>query len=97
MTIYQLRGSNLDPLLSAKLAPFIHAHRPHDLPPTKEDLDQGDYKEQESPLSKENILDTYKALKYNQDLEWLKRKREHNKRWKGYRSHYALGLSDNNV
>ena len=94
MTIYQLRGSNLDPSLSAKLAPFINSYRPHDLPPTQEDLDKGDFIPKESPLSKDNIIDTYKAIRYNQDLEWLKRKREHNRKWKGYRSYYALGLSE---
>ena len=94
MTIYSLRGSKIDPLLSAKLAPFINAHRPHDFAPSKEDLDKGDFIPKESPLSKDNILDTYKAIKYNQDLEWLKRKREYNNKWKGYRSHFALGLSE---
>tara|TARA_Y100000592_G_scaffold57800_1_gene90458 strand:- start:1907 stop:2194 length:288 start_codon:yes stop_codon:yes gene_type:complete len=93
-SIYQLRGSTLDPFLSAKLAPFIHAHRPHDKPPAKEDLDKGDYIPKESPLSKDNIIDTYKAIKYHQDLEWLKRKREYNSKWKGYRSHFALGISE---
>jgi|TARA_R100000455_G_C6253996_1_gene110177 hypothetical protein len=92
--IYLLRRSSLDPRLSAQLAPFIYAHRPHDQPPTQKDLDQGNFIPKESPLSKDNIIDTYKAIKYNQDLEWLKRKREYNQKWKGYRSYFALGISE---
>ena len=49
-----------------------------------------DYIPKESPLSKENIIDTYKPIKYKQDLEWLKLKREYNKKWSGYRTHFNL-------
>ena len=92
--IKYLRDTELHPTLAPKLQPFISAYRPHDQPPTKKDLDKDDRKDRESPLSKENILDTYKAIKYNEDLEWLRMKREYNKKWKGYRSHYALGYNE---
>ena len=88
--IYHLREAELPASLFYQLAPFISAYRPHDKPPSKEDLDKDDYIPKESPLSKENILDTYKAIKYQQDLEWLKMKREYNKKWSGYRTHYNL-------
>ena len=88
--IYHLREAELPASLFYQLAPFISAYRPHDKPPSKEDLDKDDYIPKESPLSKENILDTYKAIKHNQDLEWLKMKREYNKKWSGYRTHYNL-------
>ena len=88
--IYHLRTTQLPEQLSYQLAPFISSYRPHDLPPTKKDLDPYDRKDSESVLSKENILDTYKAIKYEQDLEWLKLKREHNKKWKGYRTSYDI-------
>ena len=88
--LYHLRNIELEPSLASKLSPFISAYRKHDSIPTKEQLDETDYKEIESPLSKDNILDTYQAIKYNKDLEWLKIKREYNQRWKGYRTHYNL-------
>jgi hypothetical protein len=88
--LYHLRNIELEPSLASKLSPFISAYKPHDQPPTKKDMDSDDYIPQESPLSKENIIDTYKALKYNKDLEWLKIKREYNKKWQGYRTHYNL-------
>ena len=92
--IKYLAGVELPHPLCYQLRPFISAYRPHDQPPTKKDLDQDDRIPSESPLSKDNIFDTYKAIKYNQDLEWLKMKREYNKKWKGYRSHYALGYNE---
>ena len=92
--IKYLSGVELPAPLVYQLQPFISAYRPHDKPPTKKDLDQDDRIPSESPLSKDNILDTYKAIKYNQDLEWLKMKREYNNRWKGYRSYYALGYNE---
>lgn len=36
--IRHLRDTQLDPTLTLQLAPFISAHRPHDNPPTKEQL-----------------------------------------------------------
>ena len=36
--ICHLRTTQLDPTLTLQLAPFISAHRPHDNPPTKEEL-----------------------------------------------------------
>ena len=88
--IKYLSGVELPAPLVYQLQPFISAYRKHDSIPTKEDLDKTDYKEIESPLSKDNIIDTYQALKYNKDLEWLKLKRQYNKRWAGYRTHYNL-------
>ena len=88
--IYQLYGAELSAPLCYQLRPFISAYRSHDLPPIKKDLDKDDYIPKESPLSKENILDTYTAIKYNQDLEWLKIKRQYNEQWKGYRTWYNL-------
>ena len=88
--IYHLTNTQLPEPLCHQLAPFISAYRPHDKPPTKKDMDQDDYIPKESPLSKENIIDTYKAIKYKQDLEWLKLKREYNKKWSGYRTHFNL-------
>ena len=88
--IHHLSKVQLPEPLCYQLRPFISAYRPHDKPPSKEDLDKDDYIPQESPLSKENILDTYKAIKYEQDLAWLKMKREYNKKWSGYRTHYNL-------
>ena len=88
--ITHLLNTQLCPQLVYQLQPIISAYRPHDQPPTKEQLDPHDKKEIESPLSKENILDTYKAIKYNQDLQYLKRKREYNHKWKGYRTWYNL-------
>ena len=88
--IQHLSGAELPAPLCYQLRPFISAYRPHDKPPTKQQLDPHDKKEQESPLSKENIIDTYTAIKHNQDLAWLKLKREYNNRWKGYRTWYNL-------
>ena len=88
--IYHLRGVELSAPLFYQLAPFIGAYKPHDKPPTKKDLDKDDYIPQESPLSKDNIIDTCKAIKYQKDLEWLRLKREYNKKWSGYRTHYNL-------
>ncbi len=36
--IYQLRQTELNPELAAKLWPFINARRPHDKPPTWQEL-----------------------------------------------------------
>ena len=88
--IRNLHGTELPVPLCYQLQPFVNSYKPHDKPPTKEDMDQDDYIPKESPLSKENIIDTYKALKYEQDLEWLKLKREYNKKWSGYRTWYNL-------
>jgi len=88
--IQHLNGVELSAPLVYQLQPIISAYRPHDKTPTKQQLDPYDKKEIESPLSKENILDTYKSIKYGQDLQHLKNKREYNKRWKGYRTWYDL-------
>ena len=88
--ITHLLNTRLSTPLVYQLQPIISAYRPHDQPPTKEQLDPHDKKEIESPLSKENILDTYKAIKYNQNLQYLKKKREYNHKWKGYRTWYNL-------
>ena len=88
--ITHLMGAELSAPLVYQLQPIISAYREHDKPPTKQQLDPHDKKEIESPLSKVNILDTYKAIKYSQDLSALKAKREYNQRWKGYRTWYNL-------
>ena len=92
--IKYLRHTELHPTLAPKLQPFISAYRDHDQPPTKKDLDQDDRKDNESPLSQDNILDTYKAIKHNQDVAWLGYKRKYLAQYSGYRSHYALGYND---
>ena len=88
--IQHLYGSELSDPLCYQLQPIISAYRPHDKVPTQAQLDPHDKKDIESPLSKENILDTYKAIKYNENLQHLKNKREYNKRWQGYRTWYNL-------
>ena len=88
--IKYLKGVELSPPLIYQLQPIISAYRSHDVPPTKDQLDPQDKKEIESPLSKDNILDTYKSIKYGQDLAHLKNKREYNKKWQGYRTWYNL-------
>jgi len=88
--ITHLMGVELSSPLVYQLQPVISAYRPHDQPPIHKDFDSCDRKEQESPLSQENILDTYKAIKYNQDLNSLKAKRKYNEKWKGYRTWYNL-------
>ena len=92
--IKYLRNTELHPTLAPKLQPFISAYRTHDQPPTKKDLDQDDYIPQESVVGKDNLLDTYKAIKYNKHLGWLAHKRKYLAQYSGYRSHYALGYND---
>ena len=88
--ITHLLGVELSAPLVYQLQPVISAYRPHDNPPTQQQLDPHDKKEKESPLSKDNILDTYKAVKYGQDLQHQTNKRKYNEKWKGYRTWYNL-------
>ena len=85
--IFHLYGAELPAPLCYQLQPFISAYRPHDSPPTKEQLDPFDRKEKESPLSKQNIIDTYKAIKNNEDLRWLELKRKYNMKHSNHRSY----------
>ena len=86
--IYNLRNTELPVPLMYQLSPFISAYRAHDKPPTKTDLDQDDRKDNESPLSQDNILDTYQATKHNKDLTYLGYKRKYLEAYKGCRSYY---------
>ena len=90
--IQYLTGVQLPPPLCYQLRPFISSYRDHDQPPTKKDLDQDDRKDDESLLSQDNIIDTYKATKYDQDVTWLGYKRRYLSKLKGYRSYYNLVL-----
>ena len=87
--ITHLMGAELSTPLIYQLHPVISAYRPHDKPPTEEQLDAEDKKEKESPVGKLGILDTYKAVKYNQDLTHLENKRKYNEKWRGYRTWYS--------
>lgn len=88
MSINYLMNVELPEPLCYQLRPFISANRSHDKPPTKKDMDQDDYIPQESVVGKDNIIDTHKAIKYNQDVTWLGYKRKYLNKWKGYRSYY---------
>ena len=90
MSINYLMNVELPEPLCYQLRPFISANRSHDKPPTKKDMDQDDRKDNESSLSQDNILDTHKAIKYNQDVTWLGYKRRYLNKWKGYRTYYNL-------
>ena len=92
--IKYLSGVELPAPLVYQLRPFISAYRQHDQPPTKKDMDQDDRKETESPVGKDNIIDTYKATKYQKDVTWLGYKRKYLSKLSGYRSYYALGYND---
>jgi hypothetical protein len=62
-TIYQLRQAELDPALAAKLFPFTNAYRPHDPPPTWQELKaQGLEKVDEDSLM-DIIIDQYEYEK----------------------------------
>ena len=86
--ITHLMGVELPAPLCYQLSPIISSYREHDQPPTHKDLDSCDKKSSESLLSKDNIIDTYKSIKYNQDLNWLSEKRRYNSKWKGFRTWY---------
>ena len=86
--IYHLRMVELEPQLAYQLSPFISAYRDHDFPPTTKDLDQDDRQDGESPLSQDNILDTYQATKHEKDVTYLGYKRKYLQQYKGCRSYY---------
>jgi hypothetical protein len=76
-----------------QLSPFISAYKPHGEVITTKDLDKDDRRDSESPLSQDNILDTYQATKHQKDLTYLGYKRKYLTPMKGYRSYYSLGLN----
>ena len=86
--IHYLKDTELPLPLLYQLHPFISAYNKHDQPPTPKDLDQDDRKDSESPLSKDNLLDTYQAIKYNKDVKYLGYKRKYLQQYKGCRSYY---------
>ena len=85
--IYHLNGAELPAPLCYQLQPFISAYRPHDNPPTKEQLDITNYKPVESPCSMDNIIDTTKGIN-GANLEWLELKRKYNSENRKHRSYY---------
>ncbi len=84
--IYNLNGAELPAPLCYQLQPFISAYRPHDKPPTKEQLDQTNYKPVESPCSMDNIIDTTKGIN-GANLRWLEIKRKYNQTHRNHRSY----------
>ena len=88
--IYNLRNTELPVPLMYQLSPFISAYKPHG----EVVLDKDDRRDNESPLSQDNILDTYQATKHQKDVTYLGYKRKYLQPMKGYRSYYSLGLND---
>ena len=86
--IYYLKDTELPLPLLYQLHPFISAYNKDDFIPTKKDMDQDDRKDEESPLSKDNLLDTYQATKHDKDVTYLGYKRRYLQQYKGCRSHY---------
>ena len=85
--IYHLNGAELPAPLCYQLQPFISAYRPHESPPTKEQLDKMNYKPIESPCSMDNIIDTTKGI-HGANLQWLEIKRKYNQSNSKHRSYY---------
>ena len=85
--IYNLRNTELPVPLMYQLSPFISAYHEH-TPLNKTDLDKDDRKDNESPLSQDNILDTYQATKHQKDVTYLGYKRKYLEAYKGCRSYY---------
>ena len=85
--IYNLNGVELPAPLCYQLQPFISAYRPHESPPTKEQLDKTNYIPKESPCSMENIIDTTKGI-HGANLQWLEIKRKYNQSNRNHRSYY---------
>ena len=85
--IQLLKNTELPTPLLYQLHPFISAYNDH-TPLDKNDLDKDDRKDDESPLSKDNLLDTYQAIKYNKDVKYLGYKRKYLQQYKGCRSYY---------
>ena len=85
--IYNLRNTELPVPLMYQLHPFISAYNDH-TPLYKNELDKDDRKDNESPLSQDNILDTYQATKHQKDVTYLGYKRKYLEAYKGCRSYY---------
>ena len=85
--IQYLKDTELPTPLLYQLHPFISAYNKH-TPLNRKELDQDDRKETESPLSKDNLIDTKQSIKYNKDLTYLGYKRKYLQQYKGCRSYY---------
>ena len=85
--IYYLKDTELPLPLLYQLHPFISAYNDH-TSLDKKDLDKDDIIRDESPLSKDNLLDTYQATKHDKDVTYLGYKRKYLQQYKGCRSHY---------
>ena len=84
--IFHLYKAELPPPLCYQLQPFISAYRPHDCPPTKQQLDATNYKPVESHCSMDNIIDTTKGI-HGANLRWLEIKRKYNSTNHNHRSY----------
>ena len=80
--IYYLKDTELPLPLLYQLHPFISAYNDH-TPLDKKDLDKDDIIRDESPLSKDNLLDTYQATKHDKDVTYLGYKRKYLQQYKG--------------
>lgn len=85
--IHYLKDTELPLPLLYQLHPFISAYNDH-TSLDKKDLDKDDIIRDESPLSKDNLLDTYQATKHDKDVTYLGYKRKYLQQYKGCRSHY---------
>ena len=85
--IYHLNGAELPAPLCYQLQPFISAYRPHESPPTKEQLDKVNQRLRESHCSMDNIIDTTKGI-HGANLQWLELKRKYNSENRNHRSYY---------
>lgn len=88
--IKHLREVSLSQELALQLAPVIDAYRPH----TEPNIDKEDKIKEESEVGMNGIINTYEAIKREQDLQLIERRKEYNMKWKGYRSYYTLGLNN---
>ena len=85
--IYHLNGAELPAPLCYQLQPFISSYRPHESPPTKEQLDKVNHRLRESHCSMDNIIDTTKGI-HGANLQWLELKRKYNSENRNHRSYY---------
>jgi hypothetical protein len=85
--IHFLKDTELPLPLLYQLHPFISAYNDH-TPLNRTDLDKDDRQGDESVLSQDNILDTYKATKHEKDVTYLGYKRKYLEAYKGCRSYY---------
>jgi hypothetical protein len=59
MNIEELRATELPIALAAKLAPFINAYRPHDAPPTRDELKDAGYEKIDEETFVDELNDYY--------------------------------------